>query len=161
MREYVCTMPHDIRPDLQDGVEQVPNVGGGARIYAMPCAYRPTPSALHQDSIGYTPSTDPGMVGDDREKGRVLQFPVRKRGRFDSDIRAHLGRLAAKTPAIQPLSFGHDERGVEWCLFGNGLMMSWERPGRMILTDTLSGYVDHGPFDSLDEICLTIIGLDL
>ena len=155
MKEYIRTMPYDTRTDLQDRKVAVPNVDGGARIYAWPCVYRPTPSALHQDNAG-----DYGVASDDREKGRVLKFPVRKRGQFDSDTRAHLGRLAARTPAIQPLSFGHDERGVEWCLFGNGLMVSWEQPGRIILTDTLSGYVDRGPFDSLDEICLMIIGLD-
>lgn len=150
--EYIRTMPHDTRSDLQVGAAPMPNLGGGARLYVMPNTRRPVP--------GCASPTGPVADGDHRNGGMVLQFPVRKRGRFDAKTRAHLGRLAARIPAIQPLLFGYDEQGAEWCRFGNGLVMSWEKPDRMILTDTFSGYVDRGPFDSLDEICLLVMGLD-
>ena len=146
-------MPHDTRPNPQRGAAPLPGHGEGAKVYVMPRAHRPTPAALRQGVAGHEPASD-GRVG------AVLQFPVRKRGRFDAETRAHLARLAARMPGIQPVSFGYDERGAEWCRFGNGLMMSWEQPGRIILTDTVSGYVDHGPFDSLDEVCGLILGLN-
>lgn len=152
-------MPYETQPDLQDGATPTQNLGGGARIYVMSNARKPTPGTLRHD-IALAGCAPPAVADGCRTEATVLQFPVRKRGRFDPATRAYLTRLAARMPGLQPLSFGFDERGVEWCRFGNGLVMSLEKSDRMILTDTFSGYVDHGPFDSLDEICLLIVGLD-
>jgi hypothetical protein len=91
--------------------------------------------------------------------GRVVQFPRRARRQFTAEMRGRLAHFAATVPSFQPLVFGEDGDGSEFCCFANGFMVGWDRWQRLVLTDTLSGYVDRGPFDDLDEICLLIIYL--
>ena len=65
-----------------------------------------------------------------------------------------LARFAACKPGVRPLLFGTDGDGSEFCQLADGLAVGWDRRGRLILTDTLTGYVDRGPFHDLDEVCL-------
>ena len=88
--------------------------------------------------------------------GIVVQFPSSTGGQFTAEMRDVLVRFASRTPGIWPLLFGLDCNGAEFCRFANGLMIGWDRGRCMILTDTNSGYVDRGPFRSLDEVCLLI-----
>lgn len=84
--------------------------------------------------------------------GVVLQFPLGTGGRFGADMRDALARFAARTPGVRPLSFGETDDGSEVCRFGNGLVIGRDRRRRLILIDASSGYIDHGPFDGLDEV---------
>ena len=86
--------------------------------------------------------------------GIVVQFPGRARGRFTPEVRDDLTRLAPKVRGALPLRFGVDANGAEFCCFANGLMVGWDRECGLVLTDTRDGYVDRGPFDSVDEVCL-------
>lgn len=89
--------------------------------------------------------------------GTVVQFPARMiRRQFSDEMLGRLVRLAARTPGAQPLWFGADERGAEVCRFASGLQVGWDRRGRLVLTDMVSGYVDDGPFRDLDEVCRLI-----
>lgn len=85
--------------------------------------------------------------------GIVVQFPSRKGGQFTAEMREALVRLAHETPGALPVVFGKDGDGAGFCCFANGLMIGWDRAGRLVLTDTATGFVDRGPFSSLDEIC--------
>ena len=87
--------------------------------------------------------------------GVVVQFPGCGGRLFTARMRDVLVRLAETTPGLHPLSFGKDHDGSEVCRLGNGLSVGWDRR-RLVLTDTVTGYVDRGPFESLDEICLLI-----
>lgn len=99
--------------------------------------------------------------------GDVVQFPVRSparlpslaAGQFTPEMRRRLAVLATAVPAYQPLVFGVDENGLECCRFADCLMVGWTRERRLMLIDATSGYVDHGPFDSLDEVCSVIASL--
>lgn len=84
--------------------------------------------------------------------GTIVQFPGRTGGQLTAEMRSSLARFTAKMPGTQPLVFGKDGEGSEFCYLANGLLISCDRRQRLVLTDTLSGYVDTGPFDSLDEI---------
>lgn len=88
--------------------------------------------------------------------GTIVPFPVPRAGSFGAEIRCGLSWFAARTPGIRPLSFGEAADGSEFCHLGNGLTVAWNRNGDLVLTDTFSGYVDHGPFDSLDDVCSII-----
>lgn len=99
--------------------------------------------------------------GADAAWGQVLDFPARGTHRFTSGMRDRLERLAATTPGPQAVLFGTGNEGSDWCRFGTGLMIRWEEPDGMTLTDMLSGYVDHGPFNGIDGICRAIEGLKL
>jgi hypothetical protein len=93
--------------------------------------------------------------------GTVVQFPVRRGGTFTPEMRSSLAHLAAWTPGLRPLLFGTDGDGSEFCCLANGLMVGWDRERRLVLTDTLSGYVDRGPFYGLAEVCCIIAGLKI
>ena len=88
--------------------------------------------------------------------GVVVQFPRRLVGQFTPAMRSTLTRHAAAAPGALPLTFDKDSDGTEFCHLANGLMISWDRRGRLVLTDTASGFVDLGPFNSVDEICLIL-----
>ncbi len=88
--------------------------------------------------------------------GVVIPFPRPVAGQFTAEMRSTLARYAAATPGTLPLAFGKTRDGTEFCRFANGLMISRDGSGSLVLTDTASGYVDRGPFDSMDEICLVI-----
>lgn len=88
--------------------------------------------------------------------GVVVQFPRCSAGRFTPEMRSTLARHAARAPGALPLVFGTGADGSEFCRFANGLMIGWDRRGELTLTDTASGFVDHGPFHSVDEICLIV-----
>jgi hypothetical protein len=86
--------------------------------------------------------------------GTVVQFPGRAGGRFTPEIRGDLERLAPKVRGAEPVRFGVDASGAEVCRFANGLTVGWDRECGLVLTDALDGYVDRGPFHSVDEVCL-------
>ncbi len=86
--------------------------------------------------------------------GMVVQFPGRVGGRFTPAVRDDLTRLAPRVRGALPLRFGVDANDAEFCGFANGLMVSWDRECGLVLISTLDGYVDRGPFDSVDEVCL-------
>lgn len=88
--------------------------------------------------------------------GVVVQFPGVSAGRFTPEMRETLHRIARGTPGAFPMVFGVDGDGAEFCCLANGLMIGWDRRRRLVLTDTSSGFVDSGPFKSLDEVCLLI-----
>ncbi len=88
--------------------------------------------------------------------GVVLQFPRLIDRQFTPEMRDLLARHAAAAPCALPLTFGKDADGLEFCRLANGLMISWDRRGRLVLADTASGFVDRGPFNSVDEICLIL-----
>ena len=88
--------------------------------------------------------------------GVVIQFPRPVAGQFTPEMRSTLTRYAAAAPGALPLAFGKNHDRTEFCRFSNGLMISLDRTGSLVLTDTATGYVDRGPFDSVDEICLVI-----
>ncbi len=88
--------------------------------------------------------------------GMVVQFPTRKGGCFSMEMRGGLVRFAAKRPGIHPIEFGKEPDGSEFCRLGSGITVGWDQEHRLILTDTASGYVDRGPFNSLDDVCLLI-----
>ena len=91
-------------------------------------------------------------VGDEGASGKIVPFPGFVRGRFTAEMRGSLARFASEALNAQPLAFDADSEGAERCLLGNGLVIGWDREHRLIVTDALSGYVDRGPFSSLDEI---------
>lgn len=91
--------------------------------------------------------------------GVVVPFPTRGIGRFTPDMRDQLARLAATSAAYRPLLFGLDEHRREYYRFADLLMVGWDAWGRLVLTDIASGYVDHGPFHGLDEVCRLIASL--
>ena len=86
----------------------------------------------------------------------ILQFPSRAGRRFTPAMRDVLALLAERTPAIAPLLFLENPDGSETCLLGGGLQVGWNRVGRLVLTDAVSGFVDHGPFGGLDEVCAVV-----
>ena len=89
--------------------------------------------------------------------GVVLQFPgVSAERRFTPPMRDTLARFAVQAPGAFPLAFGTDSDGAEFCRLANGLMIGWDRRHRLVLTDTSSGFVDRGPFNSVDEVCLLL-----
>lgn len=88
--------------------------------------------------------------------GIVVQFPRRFAGQFTAEMRSTLARYAAAVSGALPIAFGKEKDGTEFCSLANGLLISWDRQGRLILTDTKSGYVDRGPFQSVEEIGLIL-----
>jgi hypothetical protein len=88
--------------------------------------------------------------------GVVVQFPRCGAGRFTPEMRSTLAQHAAEAPGTLPLVFGKDGDGAEFCCLPNGLMIGWDCRGRMVLTDTTSGFVDRGPFSSVDEVFLIV-----
>ena len=88
--------------------------------------------------------------------GVVVQFPRFFAGQFTPEMRSTLTRHAAVAPGALPLTFGKNGDGTEFCCLANGLMIDWDRRGRLVLTDTATGFVDRGPFNSVDEICLIL-----
>lgn len=86
----------------------------------------------------------------------ILQFPSRAVRRFTQPMRAALDQLAACTPGAAPVMFLENPDGSETCLLGAGLQIDWDRAGRLVLTDTVSGFVDRGPFGDLDDVCLLV-----
>lgn len=88
--------------------------------------------------------------------GVVVQFPGRMAGRFTPEMRDTLAGIAGMVPNALPVVFGTDGDGDEFCCFGNGLMISWDRRRHLVVTDTTSGFVDRGPFASIHEVCALI-----
>jgi hypothetical protein len=88
--------------------------------------------------------------------GIVIPFPNASGARFTPAMRDTLQRFATTTLGALPVAFGVDGDGREFCCLANGLMIGWDRRCRLILTDTNSGFVDRGPFSTLDEIFLLV-----
>jgi hypothetical protein len=89
--------------------------------------------------------------------GVVLQFPgYNAERRFTTEMRQTILRFAARTPGAFPTAFDLDDDGAEVCRLANGLVIGWNRWHRLVLIDTVSGFVDRGPFRGVDEICSLI-----
>lgn len=89
--------------------------------------------------------------------GVVVQFPgCFADRRFTPEMRQTILRYAGAAPGALPAAFGADGDGVEVCDLANGLRIGWDRWHRLILVDTVSGFVDRGPFRSVDEICILV-----
>ena len=89
--------------------------------------------------------------------GVVLQFPrFSAERRFTAEMRQTILRFAARAPSALPAAFDTDSDGAEVCRLANGLVIGWDKWHRLVLTDTVSGFVDRGPFKSVDEICTLI-----
>lgn len=88
--------------------------------------------------------------------GTVVPFPRLVVRQFTPQMRRTLSLHAAAAPGASPVVFGTDGDGAEFCCLANGLTISWDRRGRLLLTDTASGFVDRGPFQGVDEICLVL-----
>ena len=89
--------------------------------------------------------------------GVVLQFPrAYADRRFTPEMRQTIFRFAQAAPDVLPVIFDADSDGVETCRLANGLVIGWDRWHRLVLTDTVSGFVDRGPFRSVDEVCMLI-----
>lgn len=88
--------------------------------------------------------------------GVIMLFRKPLERRFTPEMRNMLTRMIDQTPGARPAVFGHDETGAEFCCLANGLQIGLDDKGKLILTDTYSGFVDHGPFNTMAEICLLI-----
>ena len=89
--------------------------------------------------------------------GVLLQFPrLSAERRFTAEMRQIILRFAARAPGALPAVFEADSDGTEVCRLANGLVIGWDERHRLMLTDTVSGFVDRGPFKSVDEICTLI-----
>lgn len=86
----------------------------------------------------------------------ILQFPSRAGRRFTPVMRDALARLAERTPSAAPVLFLENPDGSDTCLLGSSLQVDWDRAGRLVLTDAVSGFVDRGPFTGLDEVCALV-----
>lgn len=88
--------------------------------------------------------------------GVVVQFPGRVPGRFTQEMREAFARFASGVPGAFPVVFGKDGDGDEFCCLGNGLMIGCDRRNRLVVTDMNSGFVDRGPFNTIQEVFLLI-----
>ena len=89
--------------------------------------------------------------------GVLLQFPkLSTERRFTAEMRQTILRFAARAPGALPAAFDADSEGTEVCRLANGLVIGWDKRHRLVLTDTVSGFVDRGPFESVDEVCTLI-----
>ena len=91
----------------------------------------------------------------------LLPFPEVVEGDFAADMRRTLARFALTAPNMFPIKFGTGEDGTESCQLTNGFTISRDGDGRYSIQDCQSGYIDHGPFDSLYEICRLITWLGI
>ncbi len=89
----------------------------------------------------------------------VLPFPGPVNETFAREIRRNLGRFAAGSPSIFPLSFNVDGEGFETCRLANQFVIGRDPDGHLWVSDWRSGFVDHGPFGSVYEICKLIAWL--
>lgn len=121
---------------------------GAARRWCSPQPSRPA---------GDGPSTPRSNAGD---MGVLLRFPVRTVGTFTSEMRVSLACLAAQLPLTCPMVFGVAEDGSETCRLANGFVIGWSRRRCLFVGDTRSGFVDHGPFDSMAEVCRLVAYLE-
>lgn len=89
----------------------------------------------------------------------LLPFPEVAGDGFVSGMKRTLARFALTAPGVRPAQFGIREDGGEFCRLTNNFTIGCDPEGRYSITDGRSGYVDHGPFDSLHEVCRVIIWL--
>ncbi|HEY0204821.1 MAG TPA: hypothetical protein VGC15_11810 [Acetobacteraceae bacterium] len=87
------------------------------------------------------------------EKGALLQFPGRIPGTFTPEMRNSLVAFALVMPGMRPVVFDIDGNGNETCQIADHVMIGWDCKQGLFLSDMRSGFVDHGPFRSVDEIC--------
>jgi len=89
----------------------------------------------------------------------LLPFPEVAEGDFVAHMRRTLARFALTAPNIFPIQFGTLEDGAEYCRLTNGFTIGRGSSGKYFITDCSSGYIDHGPFNSLYEVCRLITWL--
>lgn len=89
----------------------------------------------------------------------VLPFPVRFHETFAQEVRRNLARFASGSPNVFPLSFDVDADGSETCQLANQFVIGRDARGHLWISDWGSGFVDHGPFGSVSEICKLIASL--
>lgn len=87
------------------------------------------------------------------EKGTLLPFPGRIAGMFTPEMRDSLVAFTLVMPCMGPIVFDVDEAGNETCRMANHVMVGWDCKQRLFLSDMQSGFVDHGPFRDMDEVC--------
>lgn len=88
--------------------------------------------------------------------GVIMLFRKPLANHFTPEMRDMLSHAIEQTQGARPAVFGHDDTGAEFCCLANGLQIALDGEGKLILTDTYSGFVDHGPFNNMAEICLLI-----
>lgn len=103
----------------------------------------------------------PGFTPRQWRPGVLLRFPEVAEGDFVADMSRNLGRFAKSAPNIFPVQFSIRDDGAEACRLTNGFTISRDADRRYTITDNCSGYVDHGPFDSLYEVCRLITWLGM
>ena len=89
----------------------------------------------------------------DTEKGMLLPFPGRSLGTFTLEMRSSLVAFALSMPGMHPIVFDVDEVGNETCQMADHVRIGWDCKQCLFLRDMRSGFIDHGPFRSVDEIC--------
>ena len=94
-----------------------------------------------------------------RGTGVLLAFPEVAGDDFVSGMKRTLARFALAAPGVFPIQFGTSDDGGEFCRLTNNFTIRCDPEGHYSITDGRSGYVDHGPFDSLLEVCRLITWL--
>lgn len=74
-------------------------------------------------------------------------------------MRRTLARFVLTAPTIFPIQFGNLKDGSKFCRLANGFTVGRDGKGQYSITDRRSGYIDHGPFGSLYEVCRLITWL--
>ena len=97
----------------------------------------------------------------DTEKGVLLTFPGHVPGMFTPEMRNSLVAFASTIPGMRPIVFDVDKTGNETCQMANLVTIGWDRKQCLFLSDMRSGFVDHGPFGTIDEICGLIAYLSM
>ncbi len=100
-----------------------------------------------------------GAISQRSGTGVLLSFPEVAEGDFIADMRRTLARFALTAPDIFPIQFGKLRDGSEFCQLTNGFTIGRDGGGQYSITDRHSGYIDHGPFGSLYEVCRLITWL--
>ena len=102
-----------------------------------------------------------GPTSQQSRRGVLLSFPEVVDGNFIADMGRNLARFALTAPNIFPVQFGIQDDGAEFCRLTNGFTIGRNGSGRYSVRDDCSGYVDHGPFNSLHEVCRLVTWLGM
>lgn len=89
----------------------------------------------------------------DTDEATILSLPGRTRWTFTPEMRNSLVAFALSMPGMLPIVFDVDKAGSEVCRMADHVVIGWDCRHGLFLRDMRSGFVDHGPFKSVDEIC--------
>ena len=84
--------------------------------------------------------------------GAILPFPLPIPGMFTPEMRNSLVVFGLALPGMRPVMFELDEVGNEVCRMADCIAIGWDRRQSLCVSDVQSGFVDHGPFESVDEV---------